>query len=50
VSFKNRGRKKEHIGKSTDELNHAPEFAWKKGKFVQTTPEPQKYDQRRKQS
>ena len=34
MSFKNRHRKKEIVGKCMDELNHAPEYQWYKGKFI----------------
>lgn len=34
MSFKNRGRKKEIVGKAMDEISNAPEYRWYKGKWM----------------
>lgn len=35
MSFKNRGRKKEYVGKAIDSIKHQPQYAWRKGKLIE---------------
>jgi hypothetical protein len=44
MTFKNRKRKKELTGKAMDELTHAPQYAWVKGKLIQTDRDGGSYD------